>query len=174
MSENLPTIQITPAMAQRFAREYNVKVSKDEARHWLVRHGTEIERGLMRRPVLDAIEDVLLSISEREWPEPAFNNMLHLIEKAVLDAVEIHIRSHKVKVASMRWRRRELHNVAYSFMRHKGADPQSARLVVYLYFGKRSGDPAANEPQDRYAVDLVYDMGEVRATLGPQLPTDSL
>ena len=60
MSENLPSIQVTPAMAIRFAK-HQLKVSRIDAEQWLARNRKEIERRLVEA-AQDTIEDVLADV----------------------------------------------------------------------------------------------------------------
>jgi hypothetical protein len=168
MSENLPTIQVTPAMAVRFARKQQLKVTSVQAREWLIRNRKEIERRLSDA-AQDAIEDVLMDITLWECPEPAFDEMYRKIDAALSEAIGNHEDSNRVQLSSMSWDEDEMQDRVRCFLRHKGTGRKTLYLVVDLSFAEVDGDPTSHHPEIPYLMRLTCENGKLSATFAQRL-----
>lgn len=168
MSKQLPTIQITPAMAVRFARKCHFAASTATASSWLLRNKIEIERRLLERAQC-AIEDVLFDVTLWEWPDPEANKMHHQIEDAIFEAIAKHEEAFNLESMCESTDEEKMKKIVRSFLRHRGTKAKKAFLVVSLSFRKTDSLPSADCPEVPYLVELTYYRGSVSAILGERM-----
>ncbi len=164
MKRELPKIEITPRMAVRFARTEGLKVTIAQASDWLQRNRKQIESRLAER-ASEIIKEVLLDITDWEWPDPVFNRMYRAVLQAIEDAAADYENSHNCMLKSESWITEELHRVVRRLIRYRGSKPKSLLLRVGLSFSPLESKEPAECAELPFMVELTYLDGKVRAQI---------